>query len=504
MSSDEKHRREFLKASASALCGPALADGSSSQKLLPDDSNHDYLHAYRGIATAVARTLQNKSDDRANIFDFIPPGQHAKLIDRTAEYDCTPAFAAAFAETNEIEIRDARISIDNTVEIGSEGHGQKTIKMIGGAEIHRPVSASSDGPVIWFNHAQGSIIGSGKGSRISTAKEYEGEIILFGFAGMDAPLDRNTDHCTLQDILVEGPVYYGSKRASLTAIRMCNPQLGGFSSYFHQLSGIAMRKTNNGLHLQGFGNGNRIFGLDGQWIGNEALPADRTFIHLDGAQQNFISGFWFHYSPGSTCLKFSNLDNREVPKGFYHVPSLNVVTGHTEQDPSGDSSGIGIEAGDDETLGAVANTIQIKDVCPAMNIGRNFKISNDIDSLTGGPSFRRLTVWGNCEVGQLTTDGVLTVKGAHAVSPKWLATNGFGVQTGTDKRAGTSRLSQGSVVVANRSVAETDILFLQRRIGGGRIGHLTYALDEGSGFAIRSSSDTDSSVIEWELRERFK
>ena len=80
------------------------------------------------------------------------------------------------------------------------------------------------------------------------------------------------------------------------------------------------------------------------------------------------------------------------------------------------------------------------------------------------------------------------------------AGKGLQIETGavTD-RLGTSTLVAGTVTVANTSAVTADKLFLSRATTGGTTGHLSYTLSSGTSFTINSTSNTDTSTINWLL-----
>lgn len=70
-----------------------------------------------------------------------------------------------------------------------------------------------------------------------------------------------------------------------------------------------------------------------------------------------------------------------------------------------------------------------------------------------------------------------------------------------DNRMGAATLVAGTVTVANRIVTANSRIFLTRATTGGTTGHLSYTISAGASFTITSSSNTDTSVINWLIME---
>lgn len=78
----------------------------------------------------------------------------------------------------------------------------------------------------------------------------------------------------------------------------------------------------------------------------------------------------------------------------------------------------------------------------------------------------------------------------------------FNMVDGTNKRMGQSTLVAGTVVVANTSVTANTRIFISRETAGGTLGHLSIsARSAGVSFTILSSSNADTSTINWLLVE---
>jgi hypothetical protein len=74
-------------------------------------------------------------------------------------------------------------------------------------------------------------------------------------------------------------------------------------------------------------------------------------------------------------------------------------------------------------------------------------------------------------------------------------------KTGTNGGIGSAVLVAGTVTVANTSVtANTQVRYARKTIGG-TVGNMSYTISAGVGFTLASSSNTDTSTIDWELIE---
>lgn len=80
--------------------------------------------------------------------------------------------------------------------------------------------------------------------------------------------------------------------------------------------------------------------------------------------------------------------------------------------------------------------------------------------------------------------------------------NRLEVVDGSNKRMGQATLVAGTVVVSNTTVTASTRIFLSRETAGGTLGHLSIsARSAGTSFTILSSSNTDTSTINWLLIE---
>ncbi|MGW0015754.1 glycosyl hydrolase family 28-related protein [Streptomyces tendae] len=81
------------------------------------------------------------------------------------------------------------------------------------------------------------------------------------------------------------------------------------------------------------------------------------------------------------------------------------------------------------------------------------------------------------------------------------AGGGVAIAEGANARMGVSTLAAGTVTVANTSVTANTRVATFRQAAGGALGHLSVTKNNGVGFTITSSSNTDTSVVGWVLFE---
>lgn len=79
------------------------------------------------------------------------------------------------------------------------------------------------------------------------------------------------------------------------------------------------------------------------------------------------------------------------------------------------------------------------------------------------------------------------------------AGKGVSIKEGANARMGAATLVAGTVTVATTAVATGDRIFLTRATTGGTVGHLSYTISNGVSFTINSTSNTETSTINWEI-----
>lgn len=78
---------------------------------------------------------------------------------------------------------------------------------------------------------------------------------------------------------------------------------------------------------------------------------------------------------------------------------------------------------------------------------------------------------------------------------------GYFVKEGANAKMGGATLIAGTVTVANTAVNANSRIFLSRAAAGGTLGHLSYTQINGVSFTITSTSNTETSTINWEIME---
>jgi hypothetical protein len=73
--------------------------------------------------------------------------------------------------------------------------------------------------------------------------------------------------------------------------------------------------------------------------------------------------------------------------------------------------------------------------------------------------------------------------------------------TAANMAMGTATLAAGTVTVANTSVTASSVIFLSRATTGGTTGQLSYTITAGTSFTINSSSNTETSTVNWLIAE---
>lgn len=353
---------------------------------------------------AQSRDMQAKGRDICDALDFIPSGQHAAIFAGTSDYDAGPDLVKALAASSFVNMsRPGLYRVDETVEVGTDGVGQKGLYLGQDVRVSRPASSSETTPLFWLKYDQSFVKGAGLGSRIMTANRAPDGLILVGHEDM-ATSHANVMNCEASGLWLSGAQNYGQTTGDPDVlVKLCNPQLGGLASYFHRIRNLRLQGANYGIHLQGYANCNFIDDIEGWYIGNGTLSTHRALIFLDGAQENMIGKRLFlHYSPGSSCLKFRDNDNTGTSGGSSHVPHQNMIDAITEQDPSPDG-GLGIDAPDTGTT-AAGNIIRLIDNCPANDIGADFGKNNDIQTYSLGSYIRKARLSGNLDFNDAATD----------------------------------------------------------------------------------------------------
>jgi hypothetical protein len=83
------------------------------------------------------------------------------------------------------------------------------------------------------------------------------------------------------------------------------------------------------------------------------------------------------------------------------------------------------------------------------------------------------------------------------------AGDGIGIKSGANCKIGVATLTAGSVTVSNTSVTANSVIIHSRKTVGGIAGHLSYTVSAGASFTITSTSNTDTSVVDWIIVEKL-
>lgn len=81
------------------------------------------------------------------------------------------------------------------------------------------------------------------------------------------------------------------------------------------------------------------------------------------------------------------------------------------------------------------------------------------------------------------------------------AGGGIAIKEGTNARMGVATLAAGTVTIPNTSVTANSRILIQRRVAGGTLGNLTYTKSAGVSFTINSTSNTETSTVDWVIFE---
>lgn len=130
---------------------------------------------------------------------------------------------------------------------------------------------------------------------------------------------------------------------------------------------------------------------------------------------------------------------------------------------------------------------------PAESVDR-FRLTTDGNMAIGSGASARDTTWGRQASAQIGTPDSDIVIGALG--------KGLRIKEGANGRLGSATLSAGTVTVANTSVTTNTRVFVGMKTPGGTVGApFVSAITAGTGFTIKSTSSTDTSVVEFVLIE---
>ena len=267
---------------------------------------------------------------------------------------------------------DAKIDIDDN----------QTILIKAGATITREsANSSATTPIFQIIGSQASIIGEGMTSTIKTENKCPDGVVLIGADSMSATMTKDILYTTVNRLRLRGSTDYGQTSGDPDAcLKIINPQLDGFASYFHFIDQIILNRANYGLWLQGWGgNGSTISNIHAYWIGNATLSSHRAMLYWQGALDVAFNGAFFHLSTDSPMLKIEDFDNTAESGGSDHVSAYNSITGLVCEQSG--ASALGVLANSNCT--AFKNHIQIIDNAAGGNdISTSVRQINDLQIIS--------------------------------------------------------------------------------------------------------------------------
>lgn len=153
-------------------------------------------------------------------------------------------------------------------------------------------------------------------------------------------------------------------------------------------------------------------------------------------------------------------------------------------------------------------------------VGGAVQLTGGLGGNSGAPGAGGAIIFSTAATTSAVVRGTVTAAGLWGIgnnaSPTYLvdvlggsvgvATIGQGFRTkeGTNAKQGVATLAAGTVVVSNSSVTASSRIFLTSNTDGGTPGFVRVsARSAGSSFTITSSSNTDTSIIAWEIFEPY-
>lgn len=234
---------------------------------------------------------------------------------------------------------------DTMIEVPAD----KTLQLMGGAYLVRfSANSASTNPVLWIKGSASSVFGAGQAaSFIISQNRAPNGVVLIGHFSM-AVSHASVDYCSLRDLNIIGKTPFGqTSGAADVALHIQNPQIGGLSSYFHNIRGIKVQDVNYGAWLHGWANGLTISEVQGYRTGDDTVNGGALFFD-NGSLDNAISTAFHHLSPNSTTIKLQRLDNTGTPGGTLHETFATSYSGIVCE--QGGASARGIVATDGSVL----------------------------------------------------------------------------------------------------------------------------------------------------------
>lgn len=302
--------------------------------------------------------------------------------DESGTNNSAAAIQAALAASDNVFIPTGTYRCDAMIEINAG----KTLQLAPGATLSRlsAHSASTD-PVVWIKGSNAALIGAGQRlSTIVTQNRAPKGVVRLGHKDMTES-HANVNYCTLNGFSIRGSTANGQTTGDLdVCLYMPNPQFSGLTSYFHNVSDLALEDANFGLWLHGFANANLISKLQGYRLGNTTLGVNtNAMIFISGAQDNSISQFFFHQSTDSIGVLVDTADN-SPNGGVIHYADYNTVNGGVCE--QGGASALGLKA-----IACNNSYFQFLDnVAGGNNLFANFFNNNALWGIGGGTQYAKV------------------------------------------------------------------------------------------------------------------
>ena len=334
---------------------------------------------------ATNRTTQAKLRDLISVKDFGAVG------DGTT--DDSDAFQDALDISNaHVFVPSGTYRLDTMLEMGQ----RKTLELAGGAILQR--GGTSTDPVIWMKGNYSTIMGAGQStSVIENTNDSPKGVILVGQWSMSVS-PNDVLYNTIRNVDVSGSTAYGQTSGDPdSCILIQAPQLEAPYSpadkavYFTNISGVRVQKSNYGIWLRGWANGNTISDIQGYKLGDDNLGEGALFYD-NGSLDNSIANAFLHNSPDSVGIKLAKLDNTSASGGREFTTEYSSYVNITTEQTG--TSAKGILSTDGETQKCF------------FSVRSNCNAGNDLDS-----GFKtRNTLISNQSVNEIAAEAVLTPK----------------------------------------------------------------------------------------------
>ena len=299
----------------------SVGDAALRQELAAGDGASKVGYTPAGVG-AVATDVQAKLREFVSVKDFGAVGDGVT--------DDTAAIQAALNYANTVIVPDGAFSCGEMIEINQS----KTLILSGKTTIQRPLSAISTDPVIWVKGNHASVIGKGTSSIIRSFKDSPRGVVRLGHKD-DTESHSDVLYCSLLDFSIYGQQNYGKVSGDPdVCLYMNNPQIGGRASYFHQVRNILFSAANIGIWLRNNANANTMSQLQFLRLGGNDSGVENAAIFLNGAKENMISQFFFHFSPDGNCILFDNAPTTNT--------ELNIITNWVAEPSTGGGNAKGM------------------------------------------------------------------------------------------------------------------------------------------------------------------